>query len=84
MDFDADQIIAEFEKKVGKLKCPVCGNFDFQLANGFTRRDLSGDLDKLSVGGFNIPSISIICNNCGYILDFSLGIWDLIKKEGEE
>jgi len=32
-------------------------------------------------GGLNIPSITVICTNCGHILDFSLGVLGLLPKE---
>lgn len=65
------------------LKCPVCQNEEFTIVKGYTRRDLTDKLEEFQVSGLNLPSFSVICTNCGYILDFSLGILGFLGKEGD-
>ena len=68
-----------------ELTCPVCGNINFQLMNGYTRRDLSEKPAEVKVGGTIIPSVTAICTNCGHILDFALGTLGLLEtKRGKE
>jgi transcription elongation factor Elf1 len=68
-----------------ELTCPVCGNTNFQLMDGYTRRDLSEKPNEVKVGGTIIPSVTAVCTNCGHILDFALGSLGLLEtKKGKE
>ncbi len=50
----------------GNFNCPVCKNDRFTLAGGFTNDFL---MDKLGggliIGGPVLPSVPIVCTNCG-------------------
>ncbi len=80
-----DAITTELVKRVKEkgidLKCPICNNQNFMLVDGFSRRDLSKNYKYIQLGQQYIPSISIICDNCGYLMDFALGTLGFLKKE---
>lgn len=82
---EKSKIIEELEKRIkakGKtLTCPICSNNNFVLSDGYTRRFLNDKINQITLGGLNIPSISVICKNCGHIIDFSLGVLGLLPKE---
>lgn len=80
----AEQLTARLAKLQQPLKCPLCGNSQFSLADAYIRNDLQGDLRNISIGGPSIPAIAIICNNCGFISQHALGALDLLPKEKEE
>lgn len=49
-----------------KFKCPVCTNNQFSLAGGFTKDSIMDNVEGgLVLGGPVLPSIPIICTNCG-------------------
>ncbi len=82
---EKSKIIQELEKRVKfkgrNLICPICSNNNFVLSDGYTRRFLNDRINQIRFGGLNIPSITIICTNCGHIIDFSLGVLGLLSKE---
>jgi hypothetical protein len=86
-----NKLTKRIESKKTELKCPICNTLDFDLAKGFSTRSMSLEYKKLQLGKNVIPSISLVCTNCGYILDFSLKTLDFVgkfdeifKKEQEE
>ena len=85
MEFKPNQkmILEKFQKKVNDITCPICGNKHFTIIEGFTRRMINQDLHKNVLGGTNVPSISIVCNNCGHILDFALGPLGLLENKSD-
>ena len=84
---EKSKIIQELEKRIkskGKvLTCSVCTNNNFVLSDGYTRRFLNDKIDQITLGGINIPSVTVICTNCGNTIDFSLGVLGLLSKKEE-
>ena len=82
---EKSKIIQELENRIkskGKtLICPICSNNNFALSDGYTRRFLNDKINQITLGGLNIPSITVICTNCGHIIDFSVGVLGLLPKE---
>ncbi|MCH7568744.1 MAG: hypothetical protein IIA87_04960 [Nanoarchaeota archaeon] len=92
-----EEIIKKIEEAIKKksgqsgFKCPVCTNNQFSLAGGFTNDFL---MDKLGgglvIGGPVLPSIPIVCTNCGntfFLNTMVLGIdidKEVISKENKE
>lgn len=64
-----------------RMKCPMCDNNDFKLADAYLRNDLQPDLSTMSLGGMSIPSIAIICSNCGFISQHAVGILCPLPKQ---
>ena len=85
-----EKVIKELNSRIKQvrretLKCPCCKHNNFQILDGYTRRDLNENLDTIQIGGNNVPSISIICTNCGYIMDFSIGVLGFLNEnEGKK
>ncbi len=64
----AKKINEIIKKKRGEtdFKCPVCTNDKFSLAGGFTNDFLMDNIGGgLIVGGPVLPSVPIVCTNCG-------------------
>jgi hypothetical protein len=67
-----EEIIQKIEEAVKKktkdttFKCNVCTNDQFSLVGGFSHDFL---IDKFSgnivLGGVYLPSVPVVCNNCG-------------------
>jgi len=85
-----NKIKNNLEKKIKakgrSLVCPICGNNGFILADGFVNEILNDNIGAgLIVGGPSIPTVAVICNNCGHVMKFSAGVLELIPKtENEE
>lgn len=80
---DKQKIIIELNEKFGSTgaKCPMCGNTHFIIADGYFNTTLQDDLKGIELGTPSIPSISIICSNCGFMSQHALGILGLLPRQ---
>jgi transcription elongation factor Elf1 len=82
-----EKIVKELDEKIEKLnknfQCPICKHKNFNVVDGFTKRNIDKNLSVINFG-MNIPSISIVCTNCGYIADFAIGALGFLPNKGEE
>jgi hypothetical protein len=76
-----DLIAKKIQERVPGLKCPACGLSDFTLTEGYLAHDLQDDLVSRQIGGKNVPVVPIACKNCGFIMEFSAGILNLLPKK---
>ncbi len=67
-----EEVIKKIEEAIKRksgqtaFKCPVCTNNQFSLAGGFTNHFLRDNIQgNLIIGGPVLPSIPIVCSNCG-------------------
>lgn len=74
-----DDVIVRLEEKDVKLVCPMCGNRKFELVEGFFRHVVQNNMKTFQVGGKSIPTIVMICKNCGFISQHSLGILGMLE-----
>jgi ribosomal protein S27AE len=61
--------------------CPMCGHAHFTIADAYLSNTLQADFNSVTLGGPSIPSLAIICTNCGFISQHSLGILGLLPAE---
>lgn len=76
-------IIKKLAEKGVKASCPMCGNNHFVLADAYFTNILQTQLNSISIGGPNIPTIAIICSNCGFISQHALGSLGLLPKDDD-
>ena len=83
---EKEKIVSELNKRInsGDIKCPMCGNKNFIIADGYFNSIMQDSLNGLLLGGPSIPSIPIICTHCGFISSHALGILGLLPKQTEE
>lgn len=68
--------------KYGKgTKCPMCGHSHFTIADAYLLNILQPDLKSVTLGGPSIPSLAIVCTNCGFISQHSLGVLGLLPRD---
>lgn len=77
-------LIKTLEEKGVKSVCPMCRNQHFILADGYFSNTLQEDTKNLSLGGAGIPTIPIVCSNCGFVSQHALGVLGLLNKEENE
>lgn len=71
------------QSKHVNVHCPMCNNTNFIIADSFIRNDLQSNLKSINIGGPSIPSIAIICSQCGFISQHAIGVLGLLKNEEE-
>ena len=76
-----EELIAELKKRGVPRACPMCSRNKWTMADGYFNTTLQTNLTGVSIGGLGIPSIGIICSNCGFISHHALGILGQLPKE---
>ena len=74
-------IIKKLSEKGVRANCPMCGNNHFILADAYFVNILQSQFNSISIGGPNIPTIAIICSNCGFVSQHAVGSLGLLPKE---
>ena len=78
------ELIRVLSERLGKYEkpaiCPMCGHTHFTIADAYLSNTLQTDLNSVTLGGPAIPSLAIICTNCGFISQHSLGILGLLPS----
>lgn len=83
---EKQEIAQELNKRLSSvgLKCPMCGNRHFIIADGYFNNFLQDSFKNINLGGESIPSIPIICSKCGFISMHALGILGLLPKQRDD
>ena len=76
------QKIAQLLNEKGvKTTCPMCGRDKFILADGYFNNHIqSGFKNGLELGGPSIPTVAIVCTNCGFTSQHALGVLGLLNN----
>ncbi len=75
------KIVEALEKRKHGLTCPMCQNKNFIMADGYFNNNMQTDFGSFSIGGPAIPTIAIVCSNCGFVSQHALGVLGLLPKE---
>ena len=78
-----EKIKDELLKKVPNLVCPMCQERNFTMAEGYFMNTMQTDFNSIALGGQAIPTIGIICNNCGFVSQHAIGRLGLLPKENK-
>lgn len=73
-------------QKTQDLRCPLCHNNNMVIEGPFSKT-IQSNPGSLVIGGPSVPTMAVICSNCGYIREFALGsvgLLDQIKKRKEK
>lgn len=70
--------LAKYDKSA---VCPMCGDAHFTIADAYLLNTLHTDFNSVTLGGPSIPSLAIICKNCGFISQHALGMLGLLPAE---
>lgn len=72
------RIEAALAEKVPTLPaCYLCGETDWVIAGGFTSLALTAVPLQFATGGLALPSVAMVCFNCGNTLILNLNVLDL-------
>src|SRR4028118_309308 len=75
--------IATLKSRLGgrMLQCPLCQTARWSVADGYVLTPLTNDPPRLQLGGASLPSVALVCAQCGHTVFFNLaalGIRDLV------
>ncbi len=69
------------QERGATLPCPRCGRNEFFVSDGYFVQSVQIELTGTVLGGSSIPSIVIVCKNCGYLSQHALGRLGLLPKK---
>lgn len=78
------EIIAALEKAGAKLPCPRCDNRNFTLLDGYFNQPVQTELAGLVLGGPTVPSVVVVCKQCGFMSQHAMGVLGLMKPAVKE
>ncbi|OGL31319.1 hypothetical protein A3F37_03065 [Candidatus Saccharibacteria bacterium RIFCSPHIGHO2_12_FULL_41_12] len=78
----APKIISFIKEKAPDFQCSVCKKDNFTVVGAFHRHEFQKTLKSLEFPGISVPSVSLVCDNCGSIYDFSLKVIGIEDSEG--
>ncbi len=78
------KIADALSKRLGNLVCPMCHQSRYTLIDGYVSEPVQEDYKKVVLGGRMIPSVMLVCNHCGHIDRFALGVLGLMEGENSE
>ena len=81
---EKERIKTAIVKKIAHLNCPMCKSSSFTMSDGYFLNTLQEELKGVTLGGQAIPTISLICNTCGFVSQHALGVLGLLPKNDIE
>jgi len=83
---DKKKIVQKLQEKGVRASCPMCGHNNFTIADGYFNHSIQNQIKSgLVIGGPSIPTIAIICMNCGFTSEHALGVLGLLpQSEGDK
>lgn len=70
-------------KQQAPLKCPFCDHDKFTTTDSLSSILIGKDLNGVSLGP-TIPAGMLICEKCGHIEFFALGVLGLLPTKGDD
>lgn len=79
-----DAIVARLAARGFQGRCPMCGKNSFVLMDGyFNTQVINHVLPGVPSPSSNMPTIAVICSNCGFISHHAIGALDLFSVFGK-
>ena len=77
------KVLEALNKKKINANCEVCGQNNWSVGDQAVTLLVSNLEGGISLPPPNIPSAALVCNNCGNVRLFALGVLDILEqKEG--
>lgn len=79
---EKQKIVDILSKKGANQPCPRCNEKTFTLLDGYFNQSIQQTLTAgFIMGGPSVPSIVVVCNNCGYMSQHALGVLGIMPKQ---
>lgn len=78
---EKQEIANRLNDRIHGLTCPMCHQVGgFIIADGYINNTMQDEIKKIHLGGTSIPTIALICSNCGFISQHALGVLGLLPN----
>ncbi len=81
---EKNKLVTAIKSKIPQLHCPMCQNQNFILLDGYLSHSLQFGLKGIALGGTTIPTVALVCGNCGFLSQHSIGVLGLLPNEKKE
>ena len=84
--YDPKKFVNELSKQMngrGFPNCPYCGGNKFTSTDKFSSIIIGDDLGSINIGP-SVPAGMVICEKCGHIEFFALGVLGLLNRAEDE
>ena len=78
------EIANKLNERINGLTCPMCHHNGFIIADGYFSHFLQDVIKDVSLSGPTIPTIAIVCTNCGFVSQHALGILGMLPQNSEK
>lgn len=75
------EIADRLNEKFRHASCPMCRHNSFTMLDDYLTKNLQPNFHELSIGGPVVPTVAIVCTNCGFISEHALGVLGLVPPD---
>ena len=61
--------------------CPMCGGTTFGIVDGYFINPIQDEFNHFRFAKDSIPTVSILCSDCGYLSQHALGVVDPLSMK---
>jgi hypothetical protein len=80
----SEAVKQEIIRKVEQLtdrKCPMGPHSNWLVMDGYSTVPVQPNTIQTVLGGAQLPCATLVCRECGYVVQFALGILGLLKEQ---
>ena len=78
-----NKIIKALTQRVSDFVCPFCHQAKYTFIEAYSVEPVQNDYKGLQIGSKMLPSVMLVCGNCGHVDKFSLGVLGLMEGESK-
>lgn len=78
---EKERILRALSERVAGVTCPICHQQRFVMGDGYIFNHLQENFLVMNLGGPAIPTIPVVCHNCGFVAHFSLGVLGMLPRQ---
>jgi len=75
---EREDIAQRLTQRGAQLPCPRCARRNFAVLDGYFVNPLQQTPSDLVLGGATVPTVAIVCTNCGFLSLHALGTLGLL------
>ena len=79
-DKEKSEITNTLIQKIKFFECPMCHSHNFTIVDGYISQYLQAKINSIKLEGSILPSIAIVCTNCGFTAYHNIGILGVLSN----
>lgn len=84
-DDEKQRIVNAVYSRIQSLECPMCHHKAFTFIDGYVVQPIQNNKKKFLVANIPlIPTVVLVCNNCGFMSQHNLGVLGILNDTVED